>query len=937
MEPHTYKTHVVNRGLTTAINFNLLVVTIKEGYVLRRISLIVLAVFLMSAVIFGLTVPAFAAASTDSAEGIPNLKVLPTSLRMSSLSVLSVPSPSNEFVSINVGGDGRFNFGLKPASSDWYNISYSWPSSPWSSFTTVRVDGQNQIFGANGFIEPPHNIDSMMANQAIARINGVTVRQELQVAGNPATGLPDAARICYVMTNTDAVPHQVGLRIMIDTMLQYNDGAPFRVPGSAGMESVVTERDYLGPNVPEFWQAFYDLNDPQVAAQYTLRGGDSTPPDRLVIADWGDISGTDWGYTTTDGKSVTSDSATGMWWDPVELAPGETRTVVTYYGQPRVNYQTGLTLSCPSRVPYSEWSQGPFNLVAYLNNNSGNLFENSFLVFNAPVGLEPFDGDNPTHGVGNVPSGSSGQTNWLLKASAPGSYLINVCAYASVNGQIDKVAEAQSWVEILPPPVPSNVNLIGTVGTGSDGTPTASRTSPLTVQAGFDPQPAGVTLTASDGGGYSYSAEMQFDGSLWTHTFYPGGQSPLTINLVPRYEDGSTGPAEEFSINLIDPSGFVYNAAMGEDWRLPGAHVTLWYHDPEIGAWVIMDDAAYPGRMMPVDNPMMSDEEGRYGWDVAEGEYKVVVTRPGFEAAESRSVFVPPAVTDLNIAMNPIDSTPPVPAAGGVDDGRAYHGPVTLTLTANDDSSGVRSILYSVNGGGEITVNGDNVAAVFSSAGSYVISYRAVDYAGNESVANTISFSIDPDAPEVSVSGVTDGSSYTAPVTALITAVDNGSGMDFVAYSVDGGSEVVVTGSQASVNVSAVGNHVIQYRAVDQAGNERTGSVSFTINAAAGKLFTWSMPSEVRAGEVLPISFTWTENGAGILDKSVTIRVRNADTGRLYAGYVYGSGITYDPATGQYRQEVDTAKYGVQAGTRLRIMVYFGGKLKESVIVNVVS
>ena len=55
--------------------------------------------------------------------------------------------------------------------------------------------------------------------------------QSLSIVENEYTGKPDTIAITYTMTNNDNIAHNVGIRIMLDTMLGNNDGAPFRVPG----------------------------------------------------------------------------------------------------------------------------------------------------------------------------------------------------------------------------------------------------------------------------------------------------------------------------------------------------------------------------------------------------------------------------------------------------------------------------------------------------------------------------------------------------------------------------------------------------------------------------------------------------------------------------------------------------------------------------------
>src|SRR2546422_2177206 len=68
----------------------------------------------------------------------------------------TVADPQNDFLAIQVGGNGRFNMGANPTAVNCgagptfpspcrYNLSYAWPSSPATSFTTVRIDGGDHV------------------------------------------------------------------------------------------------------------------------------------------------------------------------------------------------------------------------------------------------------------------------------------------------------------------------------------------------------------------------------------------------------------------------------------------------------------------------------------------------------------------------------------------------------------------------------------------------------------------------------------------------------------------------------------------------------------------------------------------------------------------------------------------------------------------------
>ncbi len=77
---------------------------------------------------------------------------------------------------------------------------------------------------------------------------------------------------------------------MLDTMCGSNDGAPFRV----GSQAITTATALNGQEVPDYWQAFDSLSSPTVVCQSSLRGGNITPPDKVVLADWGTLADDTW-------------------------------------------------------------------------------------------------------------------------------------------------------------------------------------------------------------------------------------------------------------------------------------------------------------------------------------------------------------------------------------------------------------------------------------------------------------------------------------------------------------------------------------------------------------------------------------------------------------------------------------------------------------------
>lgn len=101
---------------------------------------------------------------------------------------------------------------------------------------------------------------------------------------------------------------------------------------------------------------------------------------------------------------------------------------------------------------------------------------------------------------------------------------------------------------------------------------------------------------------------------------------------------------------LIDPSGYVFEGA--RENRLEGVtsiieqYVDDTNNDIRDGKWLQWDAARF-GQI----NPQLTDKEGKYGWDVPQGEWRVIFTKDGYEKVVSETVNVPPPETQLNVGL----------------------------------------------------------------------------------------------------------------------------------------------------------------------------------------------------------------------------------------------------------------------------------------------
>lgn len=141
---------------------------------------------------------------------------------------------------------------------------------------------------------------------------------------------------------------------------------------------------------------------------------------------------------------------------------------------------------------------------------------------------------------------------------------------------------------------------------------------------------------------------------------------------------------------------------------------------------------------------------------------------------------------------------------------------VTVNLTATDPEpgSGVTTIYYQLDGQPVQT----GTTLVVSTPGEHQLRYWARDAAGNIEAAQTVPIRIDtvPPTSQATIDGSPASTGwYVQPVTVTIAAADDRSGVAGVRYRLDQTSWITGT----VVAISSDGNHVLEYQAVDVAGN----------------------------------------------------------------------------------------------------------------------
>ena len=216
-----------------------------------------------------------------------------------------------------------------------------------------------------------------------------------------------------------------------------------------------------------------------------------------------------------------------------------------------------------------------------------------------------------------------------------------------------------------------------------------------------------------------------------------------------------------------------------------------------------------------------------------------LVSKEGYHIVEYYSFDYAGNREDIKEAEVKIDTTPPVTTHkfdGQMGESGWFIGPVTVTFSVHDATSGVNYTMYKIDEGNWTNYN--NTAFSITEDGNYNISYYSADLAGHiEEPPNKAPLKIERDLipPETNhtFEGVKgDNGWYTSNVLVVLTAEDNAAGVEFTFYKIDDNNWTKKKYTDPfTFIVSEDGEHELRYYSVDSVGNNETEkNASFNID-----------------------------------------------------------------------------------------------------------
>lgn len=346
----------------------------------------------------------------------------------------------NDYLKLVVRDNGHYVVGTTNgnpliSSDDNKKLLFGFPDSIYTTYSTIVLDGTPYHYGEDSLdSEPVYNAQERN-NVSSTTYGDIYVKQTLSFVNNVSTSREDVIEIKYEVTNNGTTAHDVGARIMLDTMLAGNDDAPFRVPGTG---AVTTETEYTGENIPEYWQAFDNLEDPKVVSQGSFLRDKLNPPDKVQFTNWRNVYEQPWNYTVNTGNS-NGDSAVSAIWNETSLSPGQTKTYKTYYGLSELTQDLkpplALSIYGDNTVKMNRTKYTDFTFMSYIENVGDGAADNVYLNITLPDGIELVDnGSNEyVRRFENLAVDDVKQESWALRVHntfAEGVYPITIACGA---------------------------------------------------------------------------------------------------------------------------------------------------------------------------------------------------------------------------------------------------------------------------------------------------------------------------------------------------------------------------------------------------------------------------------------------------------------------------------------------------------------------------
>ena len=254
----------------------------------------------------------------SSTVNAPDVIIDKAKLSENGLSSSLVTTLTNGQLSLLLFSDG--NFIAKTAAGK----PLLYPNNPTSSLT-IRAGSTTYSHAGTGKTPWEGNATVYTVSPTCAYVDytlgstGLTARETFTLVGA-------CIRLDLSVQNIGSQSVPTKVRLMLDTQIGANDGAPLAIGGN------VYTYEYTGPFSHPYWYA-YEASAPPFDTSLRAVGTLATQGELISFAWWPSVANGDaYDYTTSPSKSFSSDSCTLLYYDFGSLASGATQLITTYYG-----------------------------------------------------------------------------------------------------------------------------------------------------------------------------------------------------------------------------------------------------------------------------------------------------------------------------------------------------------------------------------------------------------------------------------------------------------------------------------------------------------------------------------------------------------------------------------------------------------------------------
>ena len=254
-------------------------------------------------------------------------------------------------------GSGRYSLYIRSVDEEPRYVPLFVDQDPRTSWLSVVVDGRIHRLGEGGEFRETAVSRTPQGARFQWESRTLRITQEFTFVAPAGALSATGVRIQLILTNLGASAVSVGVRDCLDTYLGEDQAAHFRTQpgGDVTAESTVTRERMVA------WWVSAGKGGEGVACQRLTSGAGVTPPDRIVFANWKRLNQVSWSYDTSIGRSFNllpysiNDSAVCHYYEPLAVAPGESRSIVSILG----NYSPAGYVAAESSVQPAPTAAAP--------------------------------------------------------------------------------------------------------------------------------------------------------------------------------------------------------------------------------------------------------------------------------------------------------------------------------------------------------------------------------------------------------------------------------------------------------------------------------------------------------------------------------------------------------------------------------------------------